>query len=207
MEGLSLKSRPMKIYLGSLILVMGMPLSLFSQKIKELPPPPLEEVVEDTRRSRPCIKVKSTKTRQTHFPFNKTDSIKILSYVSYMESKNPKMVVAELVIAEGLRKIVTSEIKEQILLSESQTDSLFSIFYDSQNGRFLSKTFCWNPRHCIVFYQGKKVLALVEICFSCVNLNYGPNIDFGDLCEDKFIQLRTFFKQIGIQYKIKVNDY
>jgi hypothetical protein len=145
-----------------------------------------------------CIDAKSDKKRQSTFPFDKADTIKVFSYPADVEVDSNHSWTT--LVPESVE---VTEVKETIVLNTTQIDSLFSIFYDTKRqGTRYGAPSCYSPRHCIVFYEGKKVLAFFEICFHCFRVKSSPNVDFGELCGDKLCKFQKFFKQIGIQYEI-----
>lgn len=180
----------MKLDLENWVLRLRKQVKQFSQEMKDRLPP---SMIGESR----CVSIKSAKTRQTTFPFDQADTVKVFSYVNPTElrqilAKNP----------------VGTNIKEEIVLSESQTDGLFSIFHDfKQTGRSHVGAICYIPRHCIVFYQDSHVLAFYELCLACKTYSQTPNVDFGDLCSDKFYKFRSFFEHIGIRYGLGDSPY
>jgi hypothetical protein len=145
-----------------------------------------------------CIDAKSDKKRQSTFPFDKADTIKVFSYPADVEvDSNP---IWTTIVPEYVH---VTEIKETIVLNKTQIDTLFSIFYDSKRSNSVyGRASCYSPRHCIIFYQGNNPLAYFEICFHCFQVESSKNVDFGELCGDKICKFQKFFKKIGIQYEI-----
>jgi hypothetical protein len=156
-----------------------------------------------------CIYRKSKRTRQTTFPFNQADTVKVFSYPEAEPKIQRDKPVTVLVpkkepIVLVKDEVIVSEIKEVVLLTKTQQDRLVALLYDYKpKNRFRPTIKCYVPRHCIVFYKEGQVLAFFEICLQCRQTKQTPNVDFGASCPQQFDQFRTFFKQIGIQYGVE----
>lgn len=59
------------------------------------------------------------------------------------------------------------------------------------------KAKCYQPRHAIIFYEGKKRTAYFEVCFHCHQFRNNTPFNF---CQTNIAIYREFFKKLGITY-------
>jgi hypothetical protein len=59
------------------------------------------------------------------------------------------------------------------------------------------KAKCYQPRHAIIFYEGKKRTAYFEVCFHCHQFRNNTPFNF---CQTNISIYREFFKKTGITY-------
>jgi hypothetical protein len=98
---------------------------------------------------------------------------------------------------------------DSIILVPSQKEKLFKILhlYQIQQTKCtITNSNCYQPHHLILFYQKKKIVAFIEICFSCYG-NISKGISYSLFaCAEKYDLLKNFFKEIGIKRHLK-NEY
>lgn len=54
----------------------------------------------------------------------------------------------------------------------------------------------YDPHHCIVFYEGEKPVAYLEMCFICDDSREWPYGEFGTMCGDFMYDLRWFLRKL-----------
>lgn len=155
-----------------------------------------------------CVYIKANMTRKSVYPFNKATKIEVFSCEPFI-GEGSKWRINSSSINSGVFEL--EQYYEKISLSQLQTDSLFSILYNYQPKR-LGNTFgvadCYNPRHSIVFYEGDKAIAFIELCLECsktkTSKGYVLNGDF--FCNGQWCHLYRFFKYIGLKKGFDVTD-
>lgn len=152
----------------------------------------------------PCAYKKTNKTIKNTFPFNKATDIALVKYAKInARSQNA-------VLIHNGKLDVDSIIDQKISLNKIQKDSLFSLLYyrggtpDTSMQRVASR--CgYSPLHGIAFYQGKRTIAYIELCFSCGKHNNGElKLPFNSCRSEggNWCLLSRFFFDAGID-KIK----
>jgi len=137
-----------------------------------------------------CAFKRTEKKPESTFPFNKSDKIELVSYGAKLNLHSDNELIRD-------GKFMVKEIKQRVTLNKAQTDSLFSILYNFEKIKKGSEeplADCYNPRHCIVFYQDGRAISFLEICFDCRKRRMPENLDFGESCDEKWCLLQNFFK-------------
>lgn len=130
-----------------------------------------------------CVykRVYDTDELRCKFPFSKADSVVIQSFENSGDS--------------------ALHIKERIVLSRIQTDSLASILFNFQPlyPDYERLRMCYTPHHIINFYKAGKVMSFIELCFICNRYKSDPSSEYwGVFCDNKYQQLNAFFVAAGI---------
>lgn len=140
------------------------------------------------------------------FPFKSAHSALILSYQdrsTWTQVKPHEQIEVETdssryIIMKG--KDLTSRIKERVEVQGENLERFFSIFHSTQCG-LGTISFCYNPRHLILFYDQEEVLlGAVELCLDCSNGLASEGIDFPSFCSEKSDELKSFFEEVGVTY-------
>ncbi|HLC83476.1 MAG TPA: hypothetical protein VJI69_06575 [Bacteroidia bacterium] len=159
----------------------------------------------ETAIEQPCLYVDSINKR-----FSFTKEIKAAYVVSYKSvptfgsAKNPAR--SENGIVKD-NKLVYTDFKEKIKLSNKQLDSLQKILfnYQASSGSYRPAD-CYFPRHCIYFEDGsKKVVAYLEICFEC-NQRKSAHEELLFTCTEQFKDLQNFLQCCGIKKGFNINS-
>jgi len=137
------------------------------------------------------------KERRKFFPYNEASRITIVSFPNEEDSIG----FYQLPLIDGT--IDSTKIKEHVILTEPQIDSLTHILHNfGYKGRIANLTGrgCYNPRNAILFYDAQNhLIAWIELCFECgCHRLSSEKIDMGDLCRDKYWHLQKLFYQCGI---------
>lgn len=143
----------------------------------------------------------SQEQRSQFYPFNKASRILLISY-------NDTTVVENTTPVEN-KKLDLTKIRETIVLSQVQVDSLTSILYNVgvkssdywfQMGDPGRK--CYNPRNSIIFLdENQQAFEYIEICFECHQDRLSSEkIKNWTLCESKFELLQDYFLWTGIKF-------
>jgi len=142
-----------------------------------------------------CIYSKTAKKLTDTYPFDQADKIEIVSYPVRSDAySNDKLIVDSSFVVKG--------IKDRIVLTTQQSDSLFSILFDyktKREGSVVPDADCYNPRHSIIFYHRTKPIAFLEVCLECGGTRHSKDTNFGVFCDDKMCMLQKFFKSIGVK--------
>lgn len=87
-------------------------------------------------------------------------------------------------------------IKNKISLSTEQIKELKNSFKKEYNDDSVSA--CYNPRHLLVFYNGKNnIKGYIEVCFECTNLDASKNTR--KFAKNIFL-MKDLIKKLGISY-------
>jgi len=88
-------------------------------------------------------------------------------------------------------KVVLDSVTKRVDLNKQQIQRLFDVLF-KYKGNHSSGAACYEPHHVLVFYEQNKIIAFLEICFTCKGTrDYG--VDFTDFCDEKWEKLREFF--------------
>jgi hypothetical protein len=139
------------------------------------------------------IKKYSEQKRLQFYPFNISDTIKLVSF-RYHKNKSP--INKDSLVTDSLLEIKTLGPYEIIKL----TDILYNNFY-KQSPNYGVSALCYLPRNAILFYKGGKLKEFVEICFHCHNYELSSKeISMGDECTQKMEKLMKLFASSGIKF-------
>jgi hypothetical protein len=152
-----------------------------------------------------CFYNKATDSRQNTFPFNKASKIEIVSFDCLFKTSNGKLEQNQFDKITKDNKVISERIKEQIEINQLQTDSLFAVLYD-YGGLNSTQADCYNPRHCIIFYEQGKIIAYLELCLECSGYRATKGISFGSFCDEKWCKLWQYFKSIGMKEGFDISD-
>lgn len=141
------------------------------------------------------------------FPFNKARRIEIFSYpVRYtwdtVRIDGETHINNELIDGKGRVTLPKKRIKDHIVLDQSQTRRLFSVFCNEpcpEEDKMVAA--CYDPRHAIIFFDDKGLaFAHVEVCLSCLQTRSTEGIPIQDFCLAKVNALQQLFKDCGAKY-------
>lgn len=155
--------------------------------------------------------------RLSNYPFNIAAGVMLVSFESKMigyvltpDGKDSTALISdggELPV-EG-DSLCFSRLKEQVLLSKEQVDSLTDILYNygfRGNVNYEVSMNCYSPHHAIVFldHQGK-MFEFIELCFMCNGKRLSSEeVACGDFCDGKYELLEKFFKNAGVRFNDRV---
>ncbi len=126
-------------------------------------------------------------------PFDKATKIEAISFdlEKYTEELSVQKKGHKAPVEIVNDTLFVAYVKHRYFLNPSQTQKLFETLVFNQ-GEDSGKMRCYEPREVLVFYQGNKPFAFLELCFSCKHWrNY--KTDFKDFCDQKWETLGTFF--------------
>ena len=138
--------------------------------------------------------------------FSEATNVTILSYVNRMyeaplpegDAANTRVKDTVLFVA-GELNVLASTIREKLVLTRTQTESLFTIL-NTDLCKFDGGAICFNPRHAIIFYDSKNsTLGYIELCFDCVTYETSPAFEI-DFCYEKAQALKEHFETFGLTY-------
>lgn len=140
----------------------------------------------------------SPQKRLTFYPFNKSDTIKLISFKYHGEGYIP--------IKDSL--LVQDSLIEEKVLSKTGIDSLTDYFYNIYHrpvkGTLIGHmTQCYFPRSAIVYLNKEgKVIEYMEICFHCMTYSIPDDkeLTFGLLCSQVLDKLYEFFQFQGLKF-------
>lgn len=93
---------------------------------------------------------------------------------------------------------------ESITLNDKQKKELERILYKTKTkraGNVSLASACYVPRHAIVYSGTNETIAFTEICFECNGQRAKGKIStYIDFCDSKWMELKDFFKSVGITY-------
>lgn len=146
--------------------------------------------------------IKTTKytavERMQFYPFDRSAVIKIVSF------DNLKGSYVEHTLPMKGKEIDYTKITEERTLTKEQIDELTSILYNvTYKGKIDTEdiTACYNPRNAILFCdKNNNLLDYIELCFECSRSRMSSEkISLGDVCDQKWDLLKTFFSTAGIE--------
>lgn len=130
------------------------------------------------------------------FPYNKTYSIKVVSFKGYDS------------IPKTAGQVDFQKMYEVKTLDESLTDKMFDILANYQNESGIMKVaFCWEPRNGVVLLDNNNsVVTYLDICFACQRY-FAPEPGlFGIFCNEKLDAIKEIMKEAGITYGMRRNE-
>lgn len=159
--------------------------------------------------------------RLKKYPYSKAAKILAVSYLYYVEPNTPlfsdtlhptkaftyieKQQQKGLVITKN--KLDYSTLLEFKILNQDQINQLTNIIFNTDYQKKMGYNrshgiSCFEPRNSLIFFNKKgKVFDHIDICFHCHNYSSQSNkIDIGELCNQKFDLLKSFFISSGIKY-------
>lgn len=103
---------------------------------------------------------------------------------------------------------------ESVDLSLSQMDSLSNLLFNFELNKSpwqASELGCYTPRNSVLFLgENEEVIATIEICFECRNLNFSfekqDERALDSFCPQQQESLRAFFSSIGIKYGVNERE-
>ncbi len=106
-------------------------------------------------------------------------------------------------------KHIIPETLDSIVLATSQKEKLFKILHlyqPTKSSCIVTNYACYEPHHLILFYQKKQIVAFIETCFVCYGNKTTENM-FENIfmCQQKYIFLKDFFREIGIKHHLSDN--
>ena len=169
-------------------------------KLSTKPPPPggyPEAVLKIEKANHTCVKLptKSFATLIKKYPFNKSAQIQLASF------KGDKL---QLQTDSGR----SANLYEVNTLQLPQIQSLTNVMYNIGFGGtilLVEELACYDPKNAIVFIDSTgNAFEFIEICFECQQFNSSSeNIDFGEVCNEKFNLLKQEFIRAGVLYGTK----
>ncbi len=192
------------------ILITIFPLYSNSQPIK-FPGKPRMFTEEENKadiENHGCVETSrfTSKQRLKNYPFKNATEIKLISF----DLPDSLYAGGELPLTNGF--IDNNKVIEDIKLSPFQIDSLTQILYNINYKGFFYTIYesqCYSPRNAIIFNNLKgKTIAFIELCFECHNHRLSSKkVKSGDFCDEKYEQLRTYFRQCGILFGTQEKVY
>ena len=138
-------------------------------------------------------------TMANTFPFSQAAKVEI---ISFPEDKFRLTETEQTYdIVDGKMQFDESIILQRIVLDNKQKEVLFGILYDYKKKDEFHGADCYRPNHRILFYDDKqRIIAFLEICFICEGYKLSAGFKPEELYHDKFTQLETFFKSVGVNH-------
>lgn len=137
----------------------------------------------------------SEKMNET-FPFSENGKIELLSYKDRrLYTRN---IYEDSIYYDFIKD--NDKIVERIALNKNLSLELYKLYFTKQCSDTESAA-CYDPRHSIVFYNGKsEIIGSIEVCFNCgTKMIRGKVAPKGD-CRDNDDKLSAIFKEAGIKY-------
>lgn len=154
----------------------------------------------------------SASERLKNYPFNKAKSVMLVSFdnnfLEYIISPGSKDTTTSYNYGGKLPvendTLCFSKLKEKIILSKAQIDSLTDILfnYDFKGEvNYGINHDCYEPHNAIVFLNAKdKMFEFIEICFLCDgNRTSSKRVSTGKFCGGKYELLRDYFSNVGLR--------
>jgi hypothetical protein len=140
------------------------------------------------------------------FSFDQAKYVEVLAYSdrTYVKPELEDSLIGETIANDSVVQVLhlkfpASSIREKLLLTSPQRDSLFQLL--TANICPVSNVgICFSPRHMLVFRNAKfEAYAYIEICFECTN--YETSGDFHlNYCYEKSEALKNLLASFGITY-------
>jgi hypothetical protein len=142
------------------------------------------------------------------FPYNKTETIKLVSFKYDLPTvKESDTTAVEVKAFEPETPRINGQIDmtkmfEVKTLDERKQQHLMNILMNYDHQDVSEVAFCYAPRNGIIFLdKDQRIIGYIEICFECLKFKTEPsNVTVTTLFPDEFEELKTFFKQTGITY-------
>ncbi|SDD66702.1 hypothetical protein SAMN05216464_102226 [Mucilaginibacter pineti] len=183
-------------------LLLLIPCIVFGQKKHSLQKPPTYQEALQLQKFDQCLHqdLFTAKQRRTFFPFNTTNSIKIISFNDPKANFNYLPVKYHIIDKTKVREIKTLSNNG----IDSLTDILYNIGYTPMKGGLAIADpggKCYNPRNAILFIDKKgHVSEYIEFCFQCQKIEFSSEkIRKTAYCKQKFDLLRRYFLAQGIK--------
>jgi hypothetical protein len=184
------------------LLLLLVPSLAYGQKKHPLQKPPTYQEALRLQKFEQCLHqdIFTAKQRRAFFPFNTTNSIKIISFNDPKVDFNRLPVKYHIIDKTKVREIKTLSISG----IDSLTDILYNIGYTPMKGGLEIADpggKCYNPRNAILFIDKKgHVSEYIEFCFQCHKIEFSSKkIRKTEYCDDKFDLLRRYFLAQGIK--------
>lgn len=173
----------------------------------------LSEKEENNKTSCAFKKDKDKRINNTP-PFSKATKIEAISFdfdklckEAVSLKKSMEGVFEPVKIENGV--LFVPYILSRYTLAPKQVTSLFeTLIYNHtviyNHKIVVERASCYNPRDVLVFYEGDKPFAFLELCFQCRGWRE-YNCNFKDFCDEKWQKLASFFPKT--QKKINKKNY
>jgi hypothetical protein len=147
------------------------------------------------------------------FPYNKTKSIRLVSFKYDYPKPDPDTVDGEVPmylpeIPKTNGTIDLTKMFEVKTLDQKAEEKLLGILVNSDTKDIAEVAFCYAPRNGIVFFDElDNIVGYIEICFECLRYQAEPTtITVTTLYPKEYDALRDFFKEVGITYGTAQSD-
>ena len=139
------------------------------------------------------------------FEFRETLSkVEIVTYPFSPSTDNKDTNLIDLQKSVKYNILIFKKYKEKIILSTNEIAELENIILNSSESKTESSVDCYNPRHCIYFYNSKnEIIDYLEICFECNKTQTSEKSNMFISSETSFNELKTFFKKSGIKQDLE----
>ncbi len=167
---------------------------------------------------------KSTEERNSLFPFNKTEKIVLISYLSkqavfkksdYLPDEDKESLIRRLYPYEYVFNTNTKEhiyhANAKVEINDFRIEKLSHILInytlkEKTGGRYvITETKCYDPKNAILFLDKEnKIISVFEICFECFSSHLNPDPDGINFytqiyeCWPKLELLKEFLIENGI---------
>lgn len=140
------------------------------------------------------------------FPYNKTASIKLVSfkydYPFTGESDTTEVQVYAPEIPKTNGVVDLAKMFEVVTADDTTSERLLNILMNENEGDEMEAAACYEPRNGIIFFDEKNnILGYIEICFECLQYELVPEtITLTNLYPYEFDALKNLFREAGISY-------
>lgn len=140
-------------------------------------------------------------------PFDKTETIKLVSFKFDATQTNP--LIAEPEIPKTNGQLDMTKMFEVKTLNDKQEDKLLNILMNTKPPKTGEVVFCYEPRNGIVFLdRDEQILGYIEICFECLKYKVDPDtIKIPTLNKNGLDKLKKLFLDNGIVFGTKETVY
>lgn len=151
-------------------------------------------------------KKKPVRIMDKTYPFSETEKIEIVSYPvrfnwdTLTNVKDEGVTRLRPLLKDKKLNINPVGIKDRVVVSEKYKKQLFSFFFIEECPKDYSVASCFEPRHCILFYNKKnEIFAHIEVCLGC-SVAYSSGFEFNEICGERINDLDKIFKDAGVTY-------
>jgi len=138
--------------------------------------------------------------------FAAADNIEVISYAlrykwDTINGGDDDVVRTEPILKNKKLNVSPAGIKDRVILNEKLRQRLFNFLFIEKCPENYSVASCYNPRHCILFYNSKKeIFAILEVCLSCSTSYGSEGLNYNEMCIERMGILHKIFEDAGVKY-------
>ena len=138
--------------------------------------------------------------------FADADNIEVISYAlrykwDTINDSDDDVVRTEPILKNKKLNVSPAGIKDRVILNEKLRQRLFNFLFIEKCPENYSVASCYDPRHCILFYNRKKeIFATIEVCLGCSTSYGSEGLNYNEMCIERMETLHKIFEDAGVKY-------